>query len=422
MFKDFLSGFEWITSLTNLEKKPDLSKRGYRLDRMYALLDLFNNPQNNLKLIHLAGSKGKGSTATFLSSILSEKGFKVGLYTSPHLIDYRERITLNHRFFPEAVYIEGINLIKNKLDNINITSLPGGEPTTFEVLTLLSFIIFNNQNCQWAVIETGIGGKFDSTNVITPEASVITPIELEHCEILGNTIEEITLQKAGIIKRGKPVFTSNTKPEVLEILKNVSYEKDAPFYVENSGFKVNVTPMGTELEIDMVIYKPGLKGGIQGQNAFLATKVIKKLFPETTSKELNDGLEKAFIPGRFQICQNIVLDGAHTKDSILDTVKTFKSIFNEGIIIFGAIKGKNIEEMAKIISKNFSIIIISTPGYFKESSIEDVTNIFSKYSSPITISDPGEALNYGLSLGKPILVTGSFYMAGEIGKIILPKD
>ncbi len=422
MFKDYLSGFEWITSLTNLEKKPDPSKRGYRLDRMYALLDIFNNPQNNLKLIHVAGSKGKGSTGTFIASILSEKGFKVGLYTSPHLIDYRERITNNHKFFPDKAYIDGINFIKNKLDSLDLAKLPGGEPTTFEILTLLSFIIFYNQNCQWAVIETGIGGKVDSTNVIIPEASVITPIELEHCDILGNSIEEIAIQKAGIIKRGKPVFTSNTKPEVLDILKNTAYEKDSPFYIENSGFSVTITPFGTTLKVDDIEYELGLKGGVQGQNAYLAIKVIKTIFPFTTYKELVNGLKFAFIPGRFQIINNIVLDGAHTKDSVVDTVRTFKAIFTDGVVIFGAIKGKNIQDMARIVSENFSTIIISTPGTFKESDIEEVSKAFQVYTNPVTIKEPKEALSYAMSFNKPILVTGSFYMAGEIGKIILPKD
>lgn len=417
MFKKVNDGFDWMVSFTNLEKKPDLSKRAYRLDKMFKLLELFGNPQNAYKIIHVAGSKGKGSVSSLISSILSCKGLKVGIYSSPHLLDYRERITLNHSFFKDESYIDTANEIKAKLDTLT-DELPGGEPTTFELMTLAAFIIFKKEKCQWVVLETGIGGRLDSTNCVDPVASVITPIELEHCDLLGDTLEKIAFEKAGIIKKNRSVFTSNIRQNVLEVLNKKAIDCNATLIQSSKDYAVTIDSNGTSIEFQNIKCKIGLQGEIQGDNAVLAATVVKYLFPDISNKTISLGLETTSIPGRFQIVKDIVLDGAHTKDSIFNSVTTFKKIYRDGVLIFGAVKGKNINDMAEILCKNFENIIISTPGTFKESSISEICDIFEKYKPVKTIASPKDALDYARTFNKQILVTGSFYMAGEIANLL----
>ena len=229
-FSKLEDGFKWIESYTNLEKKADEVKRFYRLDRMFSLLELFRNPQNNFKSIHLAGSKGKGSTAVLIASGLQERGHKTGLYTSPHLICYQERIRVNQVLLDDAVYLDQINRLNKTLSSNTGRNLPGGnDPTTFELLTLLAFLVFEAQECHWAVIETGLGGRLDATNTLLPELCVITPIEKEHTLWLGDTLRKIAGEKAGIIKQGTPLVIAAQQDEVLSVLKETADLKKAAY-------------------------------------------------------------------------------------------------------------------------------------------------------------------------------------------------
>ncbi len=422
MFKSVEEAFEWMVSFLNLERTPDSTSKSYRLDKMKILLGLFENPQDSFKAVHVAGSKGKGSTCSFIGSILTSQGYKTGIYSSPHLLNYRERITNNHTFFKDSVYLDAISHIKSIVEKLDYKELPGGAPTTFELMTIASFIIFKNEKCDWAVIETGLGGRLDATNVIYPEVSVITPIELEHTEILGDTLEKIAGEKAGIIKEKTPIVTSNSDTGVVEVIKTVAKSKNSEFYTIGENFLSEVTKEGTFLIESNITYPLGIQGFVQPQNALLAIKAVNIAAPEITSQIIIEGLKKAYIPGRFQAIERnpvIVLDGAHTKNSVKGTVETFKKIYGEGTVIFGVIKNKDIESMSRIISENFKNIIISTPGYFKESDINSIVKAFDKIGAKVLVEEvPKDALSRAIKINKPILVTGSFYMAGEIGKLV----
>ncbi len=428
-FNSAEEAFTHLESLNNLEKTPSLTAREYRLDRMKALLPVFGNPQESFKSIHVAGSKGKGSTSAFAAFILKEGGYKTGLFVSPHVETYKERISLCGEYFKDNVYIETITEMVETIEALPDGALPpGGPPTTFELLTLLAFLIFRKEGLEWAVFETGLGGRLDATNVLSPEACILTPIELEHTEFLGNTIAEIAGEKAGIIKNNIPVFSSSQKTEAAEVFRNKAAQMNSslcflPDVLDNIEMKdpfhaVFKWKSGTA---DALTLK--MCGRIQAENAALASLCISNLLP---GLDTLSGIETASLPGRSELFPNVrgtdssvMIDGAHTPVSVDIAAEAFKSVYGNGTLIFGAVDGKDISGMAKNICSHFNTIIISTPGSFKPNSPETVFKIF-KEINPRTVfePDPEKALSAALSKGGAVLVTGSFYMAAEIRKLI----
>jgi len=439
-----LEAFAYLESFTNLEKKTSLSEREYRLDRMRFLLSAFGNPERAFKSIHIAGSKGKGSTAICAASMLAAAGFKTGLYTSPHVVSYKERITLAGKEFPDEAYVAGIERIRSFVESMNESDYPGGSgPTTFELLTLLGFLMFASAGCQWAVIETGIGGRLDATNLVQPEVCVLTPIELEHTDILGHTIEAIAREKAGIMKPHIPAFSAVQRPEARRIFRERSDELKVPlFFLDESivSLDMRLSEKGTEMHLllsdgDTLDAHLPLLGRFQGENASLAYLAVREALriahTELKKTDAVKGLASAQLPGRTELIRSrggvpCIIDGAHTPVSVQRVLETVQEVFGRGgVLIFGAVAGKDIKGMASILSPAFDRILISTPGHFKESRPEEVYAIF-KSANPHTEyhPDPKDALKRGLSLtnGGPLLVTGSFYMASEVRKLILAEE
>ncbi|MEW5814446.1 MAG: folylpolyglutamate synthase/dihydrofolate synthase family protein [Spirochaetota bacterium] len=413
---------------------------------MVRLGGLFGHPETHFKTIHIAGSKGKGSTAAFIASIMESAGFKTGLYTSPHVTSYKERITLAGKELDESLYISLINLIYEKIGGLKTGDLAGDEgPTTFELLTILAFLTFREVGCEWAVIETGIGGRLDATNVIMPEASVLTPVEKEHTDILGVTLDSIALEKAGIIKKSTPVFCGYQYPLVENIFKKTAAARSAPFYLLKEHIKsLNSTLSleGTAIEISWHDGSSSkglllLNGDFQAENAALATLTTRYILSNCALSSaasrtginaiIEKGLDKTTLPGRMELILKqppIILDGAHTPVSIGRLVKAFTSLFFiDSILIFGSVIGKDNESMADILAPVFHQIIISTPGTFKKSNVQAVYAAFLR-RNPHTIleASPQKALEYAMELSdniKPILVCGSFYMVAEIRKLLV---
>ncbi len=448
--------FEHLGSFINFEKSQKQTMRDYRLDRMRMLLRHFDNPQDSMRTIHLAGSKGKGSTALYLAAGLSALGEKTGLYSSPHVTTYRERITLAGEFFDDGLIISEGRKILDELPEFTAAKLRGeAEPSAFELLTLLAFLVFRAAGCTVAVIETGIGGRLDATNVIAPIATLITPIEIEHAYLLGDTIALIAAEKAGIIKEGIPVFAAEQRfPEALEVVRTPAAEKHARFYYQPEvleEFEARLTSSGTELSLkwgsrnntENTKLPPTLNttlkmlGHVQAQNAALALTTLRILYDETFAKmpprvwkELVRRVSAVSLPGRMELIgeyPKIALDGAHTPVSIQHILETFQEVFgDEGICIFGSVEGKNAEAMASLIGPAFHDIIISTPGTFKPSRPEQVWHTFLNYQpETVFFPDPKEALKHAMkkSIGtRPILVTGSFYMVAEIRSLLFPPS
>ena len=440
-FRNPDDAFNYIEAFTNLEKSPNLAAREYRLDRMFTLLDFFEHPERAFRSIHVAGSKGKGSTSAFIASALKANGFKTGLFCSPHVETYKERISSAGNFFEDAVYTNAASGMFTKLEDGDIlSSLPGGLPTAFELLTLLSFLIFKDAGCEWVVFETGLGGRLDATNVITPEASVLTVIELEHTEFLGDTIAEIAGEKAGIIKPGVPVFSAVQTADAERVFRERAANAGAPVYFPadlissitphpaSEGFAQSFTieySDGNNFSINLVS-----AGDFQVRNASLAISVLKEIMP--TGFNPAAGIAETSLPGRMELIPAgasgvpLLLDGAHTVESIRSAADAFRKTVCDGdehtaTLIFGAVEGKDIKGMAEQLGR-FGRIIISTPGSFKPNNpnlvYETFLRLFPTHPSIKLLKNPADALETALQTGEPVLITGSFYMVAEIRKLL----
>lgn len=434
----FAEAFDHILTL----KPPATHKmtpveRTFRVSRMRIFLEYFGHPDRAYQTIHIAGTKGKGSTAAFLASMLTAAGFRVGLYTSPHVSDPAERISASMPLRKPSRLRELIAGIETMLSQFVPDALPGGfDITPFELMTLLAFLYFRETDCQIAVIETGIGGRCDVTNVIQPIASVLTPIDYDHTEILGETLEKIAKDKAGIIKPGVPAFCGLQPPGVKAVFREESrLQQTTVRFLDEAltTFAAQTLRDGTVMTFAFDGMTPQtvplrLSGGFQAENAVLAALTIRHLFPWMSSAVVGTGLSEAFLPGRMELIADappIVLDAAHTPLAIRRALEAFQQMFpGEAILIFGAVHGKNYAEMARLLSPAFREVIVSTPGTFKQSEPEDVFHAFQQHHPhPRLEIHPNNALRLAQMLAEkhtPIFVTGSFYMVAEIRRLLKP--
>ncbi len=430
-FKTFDQVVEYMEHFTNLERKTDkYSTRTYRLDRMQAIMDVLGNPQRTYKTIHVAGSKGKGSTASYIAAGLKAMGYKVGLYMSPHVSDYRERFTLCGQFVPDSDLVSVGSFLASSLEGFRFCDQFGeNEPTTFELYTAFAFLLFAHLGCQWAVIETGLGGRLDATNILLPEASVITPIELEHCDILGDTIAKIAVEKSKIIKNGRPSFSALQSAEALEVLRSEALSCSSSFsylgeHVLHLDEHCVVFSDGSSFSLNLAM--PGL---VQAQNCALAILVLRTLGLFDASVSLL-ALDAVALPGRMEKVswkRPIYLDGAHTRNSMAQLLKTFRSIYpvsssvGSGVCIFGCVAGKNIDAMADEVLSCFDKIVVCKPGTFKKSDPQGIFDLLSSRRRPgqtvVLRESASAALAWVLENSvdsEPVLACGSFYLAGVI--------
>ncbi|MDR1837994.1 MAG: tetrahydrofolate synthase [Treponema sp.] len=419
---------------------------------MQVLTELAGNPQRCAPSIHIAGSKGKGSVTGMLAAMLTAGGFRAARYMSPHVIDIRERICLGNSYFSEDIYVAAGNELRyitevqlpalaNPL--FDLSTSDGCEPTYFELLTLFFFLCARLENCNAMVVETGMGGRLDSTNVLEPVASVITIIELEHTEFLGHTITAIAEEKAGIIKQGKPLILAKQKEEAYEIFKKKTEEKNSPlFYLSQIAelSNINVNSHGTDFALAFkasgkflspatLPFSIPIPGKVQAENAALAIAAVKTAFPQIGEDAIRRGLKSLNIPGRFEkIVEQppFIIDGAHTPESLVLCVETFCSLYGEGgVLVFGCAADKDAAAMAKIVHSHFAKIIITTPGTFKVSNPPLVYETFANTAGlekTLLVTDTQEAVRQALEFARknnlPVLGTGSFYLVSEIRKII----
>jgi dihydrofolate synthase/folylpolyglutamate synthase len=426
--------FAWADSFTNLERNlPPLDKRTWRLDRMRRMLDATGAPDRTFRSFHVAGSKGKGSTAALMAGVLTASGRRTGLYTSPHISNWIERIAIDGAPPDAALLTAAADRTRSLVDGL-ADSLPGGfAPTTFELLTLIAFLCFRDAGCDDAVVEVGIGGRLDVTNVITPEASVVTPLDLEHTDILGDTIEEIAAEKAGIIKPGVPAFVSGRPPETKEVFRRAAAHRGASLAFLDEEVEIATVVPGTagtgftmrlrgELPVSFTLAMPG---AFQAENAALAYLCLRRTRDGIDEAQFRAGFAATRLPGRIEIVEGsppVVLDGAHTPLAVRRLLETFQALYpGGGVLLFGSVSGKRPHEMAEILAPAFDRIVISRPNAFKPSDPQEVWAIFRQMHAGVELAeDPARALERcrELGAGRPILVTGSFYMVSEIRALL----
>ncbi len=358
MIQEKLAGF--------LNNESFFDGRCYELRDIEVLLNHFGNPHLTVPAIHIAGTNGKGSVAYMLNSIFSAAGYRTGLYTSPHLLEINERIILGNETIDDEPFTRYIDEIIEYTDSNSSI-----KPTYFDVLTAIAFRYFSDCHAEFAVIETGLGGRFDSTNVIIPLCSIITDISRDHIGILGNTIREIAKEKAGIIKERVPVITSNTDPESLvPILENASL-RNSPHYLFSKDFRaLNIVEKDSgyrfdySLEADLSAEIPGIDLnhplGRQIDNASCAITsaiITKRHFPGLNDNAIRNGIGSFSAPGRFQIlCQNpmVIFDPAHNEGALKEMIYLLKRKFPDRAIavIMSLMKDKDITGIMSLLAAN----------------------------------------------------------------------
>jgi len=437
--------FSWLSRFINLESGMPQKPKSFRLDRMEFLAELAGHPERCAPSIHIAGSKGKGSVTGMIASVLEADGRRAARYMSPHIADIRERISVGNAFFDEAVYCAAGDELRDVAENkvpmahnslFDPSTEEGEALTFFELLTLYFFLCARTSGCDVMVVETGMGGRLDCTNIIDPLVSVITLIELEHTAILGPTIAAVAGEKAGIIKPGKPLVLARQNGEALDVFKKQAVAKNSPlsYFPEIASIEsAHIHPGGTDFSLtffeNLSAYQKlsiPIPGAVQAENAGLAVVALKTAFPNLGENAIRHGLANIKIPARFEKIADtppLIIDGAHTPESVLLCAETFCALYGEGgILLFGCAADKNAAAMADILLPRFSQIIITTPGNFRTSSPEKVFFAFSS-NKTLFLKDTHEAIQQALETGEkgnlPILCTGSFYLIAEIRNFIL---
>jgi dihydrofolate synthase / folylpolyglutamate synthase len=352
----------------SLKKSSELAKAHFELGRMRALMTALGNPQDAYPVIHVAGTKGKGSTSALMASALRAAGYKTGLYTSPHLQDYTERIQIDGRPISHTGLVELVEEIKPAVARIPAL-------TTFEITTALGFLYFARQEVTAAVIEVGLGGRLDATNVVTPRVSVITSLSYDHMAVLGNTLTLIAGEKAGIIKPGIPVVSSPQQDEALAVLEKVSAERSAPLTLV--GRDVAYQPMEHSLDGQTiailypqskihhpksVILRIPLLGVHQAANAAAAYTALQASGLRLAETDIRKGFAEVYWPCRFEIVGReppVVLDSAHNLDSFEKLAQTLEDYFpgRPVILIFGASEDKDVTGMFQALKSRLRCVI-----------------------------------------------------------------
>ncbi|MBU0630190.1 MAG: bifunctional folylpolyglutamate synthase/dihydrofolate synthase [Candidatus Margulisbacteria bacterium] len=363
------------------------------LERITGLLTNLGNPQQKLQAIHVAGTNGKGSTCAMIAAILKELGYKVGLYTSPHLLRYNERFQINGREISEPDLSAGIAAVKKAA-----AGLPQ-KPTVFEVLTAVAFWYFAKKKVDFAVVEVGMGGRLDATNVIRPLVSVITNVELEHTTVLGRTLAKIAVEKGGIIKPGVPVVTAESKAEALTVLThqaNIGGSSLVQVGIVGAGFITN------------------LLGEHQKRNAACAVAAVLLAGISADKKKIVAGLKKVRWPARFQVIRKkplTIVDGAHNPAGVKTLVDTLGREYpgKKFVVIFGAQQDKEVTSMLALLRPLAKEMIITRSSHQQSSAM-----ISSEKALEL-----GSVLRQTASCDR--VICGSLFLAGDTIKILAQK-
>lgn len=406
-----------------------------KLDRMLALMRLLDDPHRAVRTVHVAGTKGKGSTCEMAGACLEACGYTVGSYTSPHLLDMRERIRINRQPIGEDDFVRVCQRVADGAANLDEDA---GEPTFFELITAMAFVYFAEQAVDIGVIEVGLGGRLDSTNVISPEVAAITSISLDHTHILGSTVDLIAREKAGIFKPGVPAITVRQPASVTEVLRSAAAQAGAPFQVVGDEIDVSMhfeaaSSIGPHHRVGLSSPRNEfdhlpvpLKGEHQAWNCLLALAIVDKLSErgfKTPASKVTRGLASVRMPGRLEIVgqsPRIVLDGAHNAESMKCLMKTISThIPGESmVVVFGCAADKDIDGMLREVGTAADKIIFTrVSGNARAADPKDLSRRLSETGK---MSQVAESVAQALALARKavgredlICVTGSLHLVGE---------
>lgn len=413
----------------SLTHQENISPDKFELERMEDFSALMGSPHAAYPTIHVAGTKGKGSVSALCASALRAGGYKVGLYTSPHLNDFRERIQVNGQMISEldfAAIVEQIKPVAPQLPGI----------TSYEIQTMLGFLYFARQQVDIAVVEVGLGGRLDSTNIVTPMVSVITSISYDHTRVLGDTLAQIAAEKGGIIKPGVPLVSSPQQPEALNMLQQIAAERQAPLTLVGRDLTFSQThnslqgqSITLEMEGESAEFELPLLGEHQAENAATAYATLRVLGEQgwqLPQSAIRQGFAEVCWPGRFEIVRQapyVVLDGAHNRYSAAKLSQAISAYFPSAkvVLLFGASEDKDIPAIFAELLPGVDTLLPVQAEHPRASTVENLVEMAAPYACEVRILPSiEEALRQGQQIAGPdgvVVATGSLYLVGEARQV-----
>ncbi|EEJ75986.1 bifunctional protein FolC [Lactobacillus acidophilus ATCC 4796] len=403
---------DYLYSLPHLHPKNDLSfiKR---------LLKKLGNPQNQVKTIHITGTNGKGSTSYYLSNLLKKAGQKTGLFVSPYVYRFNERIQLDNQDISDQDLIVVANIVQKAYEELQEED-SAFSLVTFEYEVALAFVYFAQKKCDYAVIEVGIGGEHDKTNVIMPEASIITTIGLDHEQIIGPTIQDIAREKSGVIKHNRPVILGNIPKNVLPILEQKAKIEDAPIYLLGKDFNVSIDQkihyIDSQYKLNFV-----LRAQVEAYDIAVAFKTFSLLNLKLSDEDIENAIDQTIIPGRYHILEQkplVILDGAHNIQAMTNLLNTVHQLAQKrgGHVhaLITMMKDKDLEQVFSLFNKDDDVLL-TTLSYARTAKKNDFPiNVERRYNYDRDYRSGFTKLKNKMADNDVLLVTGSFYLVSAI--------
>jgi dihydrofolate synthase/folylpolyglutamate synthase len=421
--------------LEYLEKIQNLGIK-FGLDNVREVLSAFGHPHLQHPSVLVAGSNGKGSVCAMLSRILALHGLHAGLFTSPHLVDVEERIRINDDLIPKRTFSRLLTQLRETIDSLIDEKKLLNPPTYFEHICCLAFLYFARRHVDMALLEVGMGGRFDATNIVHPVACVITTISAEHQKFLGETLGQIASEKAGIIKPHIPVICGVRDADALQVIKKRTEELEAPFlniFEPGSNFSQKKTKNGYTFQFiqdrEIFHYVPALPGEHQGQNAAIAIATaltLSQKWKPLEKDKILEGIRTARWEGRLETISRhplVLLDGAHNEEGATALRKYAQDCLTSPLIlVFASMRDKNIEKIADILFPIFEKVILTRFPYFRAANPEELKEKALRHKHRLILEpDVEQAYKLALKLAGPegtVLVAGSLFLVGEIKKVI----
>ena len=433
---------KWMNYREALEYIHSTAKFGsvLGLERIKKLMEILGDPQEKLNIIHVGGTNGKGSTSSFISHILTQSGYKTGLFTSPYLESFCERIKIDSKDIGKDELAKSASAVKKAIDTL--LDMGYDHPTEFEIVTAIAFYYYCEKEVDFVVLEVGLGGRYDATNIIEkPLVSVITPIDMDHMDMLGDTIEKIAYEKAGIIKPKMPVIVYPQSKEAMEVIKRVAAEKDSKLIVADIKSNVKKSDLSAQV-FDCTVdghrfedMKIKLIGRHQVNNAIVALNVVwelSKTFGYFIGKDcMYKGLERTVWPGRLELLKkepNIIIDGAHNLHGAKALSSFMKDNFKRErtILVLGMLRDKEVDKVIRELVPLAETIICTSPENPRAMDSSELSSIIRKEFKNVHIiasnNSIRKSIHEAVNIAKDdssIIIAGSLYMIGSVRSIIL---